>query len=282
MSTGGVPVPSIWRCPVCSAELGQVGRTLVCSARHSFDLARSGYVNLLLPQQKGSKDPGDTAEMVHSRTQFLKHGHYQALSDLLNQLALGLGRREYVLLDAGCGEGYFLRRLAAALREQLPVDSIACFGVDISKAAAKQASQQSPGMQIAVASTFHLPVLSASTDLVLKVMAPGDPIEIRRVLRSGGHYLAVVPGPFHLQGLKQLIYQQTGPNDVDKAELSGFELLSEQTVRRDLHLTTSDEISHLLAMTPYYWNVDAAARQRVAACNDLHTPMQFAVRLYRK
>ncbi len=272
----------VWICPVCGAPLERRDRSLACSAHHSFDLARSGYVNLLLPQQKGSRDPGDNAEMVRSRSEFLGQGHYQALSDALNGQVLSLGLPSYTVLDAGCGEGYFLRRLQSALLAGLPPTNVTCLGVDISRAAVQRAAKQGNDLQVAVASTFHLPVITESVDVVLKVMAPGDPAEMRRVLRPGGCYLTVIPGPLHLQGLKRLIYRQTGPNEVDDSSLPGFRLLGEQTVERELHLGDSSAISSLLAMTPYYWNIDAVARQRVTACTALDTPMQFIIRQYAR
>lgn len=273
---------NIWRCPVCSDQLQQLGRTLVCEHKHSFDMARSGYVNLLLANQKGSKHPGDNSEMTRGRTEFLNRGYYQTLSDLLNLLVLELQLPEYTVLDAGCGEGYFLRRLQEALVERFSPEQVACFGVDISKAAAELAAKQSKTMQIVVASTFHLPVLSESVDVLLKTMAPADQAEIHRVLRPGGHYLTVTPGPWHLQGLKQLIYPKTGPNEVGDAELPGFTLEDEQLARHELQLTANSDIVNLLAMTPYYWNINAEARARVAACQELLTPMEFVVRVYRK
>lgn len=272
----------VWMCPVCGAPLERRDSSFVCSGRHSFDLARSGYVNLLLPQQKGSKDPGDNAEMVQSRSQFLGKGHYQALSDALNGHVLLLGLHSYTVLDAGCGEGYFLRRLQLALLAALPPTNVTCLGVDISRAAAQRAAKQGKDLQVAVASTFRLPVLAQALDVVLKVMAPGDPAEMRRVLRPGGHFLAAIPGPAHLQGLKRLIYRQTEPNEVDEAALPGFRLLGEQTVERELHLRDNAAISSLLAMTPYYWNIDASARQRATTCNELDTTMQFIIRQYAR
>ena len=272
----------VWMCPVCGAPLERRDSSFACSNRHSFDLARSGYVNLLLPQQKGSRDPGDNAEMVRSRSEFLGQGHYQMLSDALNGHVLSLGLQSCTVLDAGCGEGYFLRRLQLALLAALPSTNVSCLGVDISRAAANRAAKQSSDLQVAVASTFRLPVLAQAVDVVLKVMAPGDPAEMRRVLRLGGCYLTVTPGPLHLQGLKRLIYRQTGPNEVDDPALPGFRLVGERTVERELRLMDSDAISSLLAMTPYYWNIDAVARQRAAACNELDTPMQFIIRQYAR
>lgn len=51
-------------CPVrgCGAPLARSGRALACLRGHGFDLARSGYTNLLQPQ-----DPFPGARSPHPR-----------------------------------------------------------------------------------------------------------------------------------------------------------------------------------------------------------------------
>ncbi len=39
--------PQVFRCPHCHQPLLLSGSSLICQARHSYDLAREGYVNLL-------------------------------------------------------------------------------------------------------------------------------------------------------------------------------------------------------------------------------------------
>ena len=102
-----------WKCPNCGASLlpqrTQKPYFLRCENRHSFDIAKQGYVNLLLPQKRGSTLPGDSAEMVRARTAFLDGGYYRAFSDGVNRLCLDIlrqnGKSEAILADAGCGEG---------------------------------------------------------------------------------------------------------------------------------------------------------------------------------
>jgi 23S rRNA (guanine745-N1)-methyltransferase len=197
-------------------------------------------------------------------------------------MAIELRLPRYVVLDAGCGEGYFLRRLREALAARLPPQYVLCTGVDISKAAAEQAARQSRDLQVAVASTFHLPVPSGAIGLVLQIMAPGDLGEICRVLRPQGYFLRVTPGPRHLLGLKRLVYPETVLNGPDDQTLSGFQLVAEEFLQHELRLQSSEDISHLLAMTPYYWHVDQSAKDRVAVCKELVTPVEFCVRLYQR
>ena len=103
-------------CPICKEQLNLVDRQYLCPNRHSFDIARQGYVNLLTVQQKHSLNPGDTREQVLSRREFLEAGFYAPIAETLVQTAKELGIFGQIL-DVGCGEGYYSARLAEALGE---------------------------------------------------------------------------------------------------------------------------------------------------------------------
>src|SRR5882724_7875626 len=121
---------SLLACPFCQGALEEMGKSLVCPNRHSFDIAREGYVNLLR-----KKLPGDTREMLVARRAFLERGFYQSLSDVLNQLVVTriqeMEQAVYIL-DAGCGEGYYLGRLWHVLEEQTSDGKCesGCLGLD--------------------------------------------------------------------------------------------------------------------------------------------------------
>ncbi|MBV9230780.1 MAG: rRNA (guanine-N1)-methyltransferase, partial [Chloroflexi bacterium] len=128
-------------CPVCGAQFGSADKTLRCANGHSFDIAREGYVNLLL-----KKLPGDSKEMLVARRNFLERGCYRPLSDAINELVYGCLREQQGasdeaetanILDAGCGEGYYVGRLQHYLStQQVPV-SCWSIGIDISKEAVR-------------------------------------------------------------------------------------------------------------------------------------------------
>ena len=125
-------------CPVCQQTLQQQDNNLRCSAGHSFDRAKQGYWNLLLSHKKKSKDPGDNAEMVQARRDFLDQGHYRQLSDQINQLVLNsLPETPSRILDMGCGEGFYTAALEQALSDAGREDAL--IGLDISKHAVKSA-----------------------------------------------------------------------------------------------------------------------------------------------
>src|SRR3989338_5473617 len=111
---------SILQCPVCRQPLLPTATGYQCAAMHSFDAARHGYVNLVLAHKKHSKEPGDDPEMIISRRRFLDLGYYGKISDGINEaiaaaLSESAGPGGCSVLDAGCGEGFYLQRLKAAL-----------------------------------------------------------------------------------------------------------------------------------------------------------------------
>ena len=203
---------TIFRCPNCGQSLTREPHRLACPAGHSFDLAKSGYVNLLLSHGAGPKHHGDDKRMVKARSTFLQKGHYAPMRQELLRQGLAAASENMVVLDAGCGEGYYTAALAELLRQQGLCPHVA--GIDISKEALQEAAKRDRQSEYAVASCFHLPVGDGSIDLLLSVFAPYCGEEFLRVLRPGGSFLMVIPLENHLYGLKQAIYEKPYRNEV--------------------------------------------------------------------
>ena len=131
---------SIFCCPNCGRPLTGEERRLVCPAGHSFDRAKSGYVNLLLSRQTGQKHHGDDRLMVRARSAFLERGYYDPMRQELIRQALTAAREGLTVLDAGCGEGYYTAELARTLRGAGFRPGVS--GIDISKAALQEAAKR--------------------------------------------------------------------------------------------------------------------------------------------
>lgn len=262
----------IWMCPVCSDALIVNGRQFVCPAGHSFDVAREGYVNLILAHQRSSAEPGDPPDSVRNRRAFLEAGHYEPLAQAVAKMASS--QRPGHLLDAGCGEGWLLRRLREGLSSLEPV----LHGVDISRTAASLAARAGKGEAYAVGNTFRLPVLPGSVDLVLVMMAPRDEVEIRRVLKSTGHFLCVAPGPDHLAAFRSMVYPEA-QRHADKEIPAGFRLMAQEQIRFGLTLTTPASVAQLIEMTPYKWHMDPATYERVREQSSLVDTADFVLQL---
>lgn len=275
------PSAAPWVCPVCAAPLRLEDGSYRCAAGHSFDRAREGYVNLLLSQHKKSRQPGDDKAMLAARRSFLEAGHYAAFSRAVTALlatASG-GDASPAVLDVGCGEGYYLRRLAA---DWPHATAPRLAGLDIARPAVRLAAKAQPAAHWAVASSYRIPLADAAMDALLRLFAPADVAECRRVLRPGGYLLTAVPGPQHLLGLKQALYAEPQLHDAQEPLPEGFVLEAHQRLTGSLRLDTPQTIADLLRMTPFYWNVDQATQTRVLALPQLETPIEFALSLYRR
>ncbi len=265
-----------YRCPLCQQSLALTVRTWRCPQGHCFDMAKEGYVNLLPAQNKRSKAPGDTDEMLRARRRFLEAGYFQPLIDALSAEISQLPEITS-LLDIGCGEGYYLRALA----KHLPAET---FGIDIAKTGVRMAAKQQQQSNFSVASAAHLPFADASFDLALSVFAPAFGEESVRILKPGASLLIVGPGPFHLQGLAARIYDQVKEHQGNFQNVEGIEQLQlarERTISADITVVGS-AVEDLLQMTPYYWHTSAERQAEMAACEELCTPVEFVIRHYQR
>lgn len=266
------------RCPVCRRPLCREDSALRCGEGHSFDLSSGGYVNLLLSGKAGA---GDSREMVEARHDFLEKGYYAAFRDELARAAAAHASGPTVtLVDAGCGEGYYTAEVAAALRNS--GRRIFAAGFDLSKAAVKRAARRDRDIRFAVAGIFDMPVADAAVDVVLNIFAPPAAAEFRRVLRPGGFLMMATPGPRHLFGLKEILYDRPYENEKSRMDLPGFEPAEEREVKYTVRLPEREDILRLFAMTPYYWRTPAGAADRLDSLSSLTTPVEFAIHIFRK
>ncbi|TVQ70748.1 MAG: methyltransferase domain-containing protein [Oceanospirillales bacterium] len=284
------------RCPVCSAALiaGDLssGKQLSCEAGHSFDRARQGYWNLLLAQRKRSKAPGDNDEMVQARHNFLSLGHYQPIATAIQEcitklvtekLAVEVAQPQYPLvLDLGCGEGYYTQQIHQALTS-ISKDA-QCVGLDISKPAILHASKQHKQITWLVATGADIPLMSESVDIATLIFARLLPEPTAQVLKPGGYFLVVWPGPDHLRELREQIYTDVRDSDLNPDEqlLPLFETINTQTCRFRFKLNDGDAISNLLMMTPHGQRLSQAAKETIVALEQLEIQADIRLSLYRK
>lgn len=266
-------VDSLFCCPVCGGALTREANRYACAAGHSFDLAREGYVNLLPANRQHSKAPGDDREMAAARTRFLDGGWYAPLRDALRALVTP----GCVLLDAGCGEGWYTQALAQAV---LPGGRTA--GVDLSKPSVKKAARRCPDAEFAVGTVYHLPVAPASVDVLVDCFSPLAAAEFARVLRPGGRFLYVVPGPKHLWELKQVLYDAPYENEERQEEYPGFRYVDVAPVETQFTLPNPQTIQDLFRMTPYFWKTPEAGAARLTRLDRLTVTGQFRIHVLER
>ncbi len=279
------------QCPIEGEALypSEHGLSWSCSNGHSFDVAKQGYLNLLPVQQKRSKDPGDSKAMVSARREFLNSGFYQPLAKSIAEEVLRYAEQQNTsaknplrVLDAGCGEGYYLRELVESAR----TDYLSVAGFDISKwavlSAAKQGVDAENTVRWFVASNAQIPVQDASVDVVLCVF--GFPVypEFLRVLKPGGLLIMVDPGQKHLRELREVIYPDIKPEKPEKPPPEFFHVQPPLSVNYALTLESAAEIKNLLAMTPHLFRAPADGKQRANALNELTVTVDVNIQPLRK
>ena len=269
-------------CPLDGGPLRQGGASWCCAAGHSFDIASQGYTHLLPVQQKRSRDPGDSKEMVAARRRFLNAGHYQPIAAAVSRAALAdlPPGRPASCLDAGCGEGYYLRQLAAA---PAAGTSLAVLGLDISKWAVLAAAKQDRRPNWVVGSNANLPVLSGTLDRLLCLFGFPVHAEFARVLKPGGQLLQVDAGPDHLRELREIIYPTLKPErTAEPPTPPGFTGLPPETVGFSLAIAGPEQIADLLAMTPHLYRASAEGRARAAALTALTVTVDVRLTRFRR
>ena len=258
-------------CPLCGKILEKADHSLRCENRHSFDIARQGYVNLLPVQNKRSLNPGDTKEQVQSRREFLDGGFYQPICDALCKIAEGYAGP---VLDVGCGEGYYSSRLAKSMGAEL-------VGLDISKEAVRYAAGRYKEAAWLCASAARLPVEDGSVGLLTSLFALTLPEEFLRVLRPDGAFIQVLAAPDHLLGLKNIIYPTLTEKPKDSVpELPGFTLVRSENVKFSFTVE-GKQVQNLLSMTPHVYRISKEGAEALAATEKLTDTASCVINLYR-
>ncbi len=281
-----VAVPNL-ACPIDGLPIAAQGTVRRCAAGHSYDMAREGYCNLLVVQHKSSRDPGDGKDKIAARRRFLEAGHYEPIAARTFEvardcMAAAAGGGPFSVFDAGCGEGYYLDRLARSAAASPDSATLALAGIDVSKWAIKSAARRAVPVTWLVANNRNPPFLPASVDLIACLF--GFPVweGFKGVQKPGGHVLLVEPGADHLIELRQIIYpavNRSPPPPLAAAEATGYRLKREEGLRYTVTLAGTGMIQDLLAMTPHAHRVPQDRRNALAELDTLTVTVDVAFRL---
>ena len=239
-------------CPLCQENLTLVESSLKCSNRHSFDLAKFGYVNLA-PQIKQSANYDK--ENFQNRQQILEAGFYQAILEAVSDL-LSNSKNAKTILDIGCGEGFYSRKL----QESHPEKTFYAF--DISKDSVQIAAKSENNWAVNwfVGDLARLPIKDASMDILLDIFSPANYGEFRRVLSKDGILIKVIPTENHLKEIRQIVQDQLTKKDYSNQDIK--EHFQEHFSIQSSHIAsltksvTTEQRQALLSMTPLLFHVD--------------------------
>ena len=265
-------------CPKCKGIFTlSEGGAKRCPLGHSFDRAKEGYYNLLCSNTRGVH--GDNKEMIEARRAFLNTGAYKPLCDAVSSLVLKYADGG-VVLDTGCGEGYYTDSIQSALASCGNGNSV--MGFDISKDAVRRAAKRNPRISLAVAGSYHMPIADGSVDTVMNTFSPLAREETHRVLREGGVFVMAIPAEEHLYELKAAIYDTPYKNTVADTALEGFELILDEPLRFTVELRSRDAVASLFKMTPYAYRTRPTDAARIEALESLSVTADFRIFAYRK
>lgn len=266
------------RCPCCNApvDVENEGKTLFCKGekKHCFDFSSKGYVNLA-----GSRGvTGDSKQAVRSRTDFLNKGYYAPIADKLCEV-LEKYVSTGVVLDAGCGEGYYTRRIADKGYDTVGLD-LSKYAVD-SLASRLHCKSNEKDFAV-VASIYEMPFCNGFADAAVSIFAPCAEEEISRVLSEEGILVVVSAGREHLMGLKEALYSTAYENE-ERADMpSGMKLVERESLKYSVKIEGNADIKNLFSMTPYYWRTSPSDCEKLDGLDTLETKIDINFLVYKK
>lgn len=242
---------SAFACPICQENLTLVESSLKCDHRHSFDLAKFGYVNLA-PQIKQSANYDK--ENFQNRQQILEAGFYQPILESISDI-LATKPSAKTVLDIACGEGFYSRKLQENHSDKT------FYAFDISKDSVQIASKSENNWAVNwfVGDLARLPIRDASMDILLDIFSPANYGEFRRVLSRDGILIKVIPTENHLKEIRQMVENQLTKKDYSNQDIrehfqEHFSIQSSQIVSLTKPITT-EQRQALLSMTPLLFHV---------------------------
>lgn len=242
---------AVFACPNCALALQLSTTGATCANGHSFDRGRGGYLNLNVGGRlAAATTPGDTPDALAARRRFLGDGYYAPIAAALAQ---AVGEPDGPVLDVGCGEGYYL--------SQLDLNDL--YGLDVAKSAVQMAARLLPDAQFVVGSAYRLPVLDGSLAAVISVFAPHPFQEFERVLRPGGRWVTVTPGPNHLQEMRPVLSghsERKAAERLARRAVAPAEAAVAERVQFQLDLT-AEALRNLFFMTPIRWQAGSTGAE---------------------
>lgn len=256
-------------CPKCKEKLERKNQSFLCPNNHCYDISKNNYVNLLLCNQKKSKAPGDDKLMIVARNEFLENGYFEILRKNVEDIVRS--QKPSVILDAGCGTGYYTHNLQ---------NEFNVIAMDISKEAVRCTSKNNKKTLAVVSSIFDLPLKNNSIDLILNIFAPKPQEEFHRVLTETGIIIEVVPGKEHLKELKEKIFDSSNIPNKEKFAYNNFSLKESEHLKYVVNIKSSEDLIDLLKMTPYYYKGGYHQMTKLGMTNNLEVTFDFILNIW--
>ncbi|MBC1550346.1 methyltransferase domain-containing protein [Listeria sp. FSL L7-1434] len=264
-------------CPICGGELTfQEPNSFVCPERHGFDIAKPGYLNLLKQAHKTKYDQA----LFESRKKVIASGFFGKLIKRVTEMIADTNKESIVIYDAGCGEGSHLARVVSEL--QATGREVHAAGLDIAKEGVKQAARDYPGIVWTVADLANCPNQAESADVLLNILSPSNYEEFKRLLKTDGFLLKVVPEANYLRELREFIYVDEKSSYSNESVTSRLaEKLTVEHVERVTYKApiAKELFADFLEMTPLGWHIAADKKSELLANppEDLTVDLQIII-----
>ena len=238
------------RCPLCGGAFSRKDNSLMCEKRHTYDIARQGYVNFV----PGQKEMFYKKELFESRAKVFGAGVY---APVIEKLSEAIGRHvlaeKPVLLDAGCGEGYYTKAVC-------PGREMTRIGFDLSKDAVKLAARGPKTAMFFAADLKNIPMQDGSVHVLLDIFTPANYAEFARVLAPNGLVMKLAPRSGYLKELRTLAgdrlrHQEYDGGDVERYVHEKMNVSAQEAITYTLPVT-QETAYHLARMTPMLAGVD--------------------------
>lgn len=239
------------RCPVCGGDMVRVGDDFACEARHRVNVNRKGCLNVLSTPVDSCYD----AELFQARRRVFAAGCYQAVADALEAM---LPPGTHRLLDAGCGDGWYLNALLEKHEDWQGA------GVDISRDAILQATDQPCTALWCVGDLRKLPFRNGAFTVILDVLTPANYEEFRRVLATDGLLLKVYPGSEYLREIRAARGMEPYAEGQVEAYLREKANMVEERRVTVSHPVTTELWRDFVWMTPLNQDLSAEEKEELA------------------
>ena len=254
-------------CPKCGKPLFTDKNSYKCEDNHCYDIAKEGYVNLLLSRT----DSGDDKTLVNGRINFLSKGYYVNLRTFLEKIISDFSQnKEIKLLDMGCGTGYYTQNFA---------NLATTFGIDISKNAIKYAAKHDKKSLYIVGSNKRTPFCDNYFDILVHIFSPNFENEDLRVLKKGGIIINVEPGPKHLIELKNLLYKKAYFNEEKNHFYTHLKIKDKKSLIYQVKIDDND-IHNLIMMTPYFYKTKKEDLQALKLNHKMDLTIDFSITIF--
>jgi 23S rRNA (guanine745-N1)-methyltransferase len=278
---------NIIKCPVCGKKSEKKDKTYICVNHHSFDIAKQGYTNFLLNNDKKSKEPGDTKEMLNARKNFLDKGYYkfileQVKNTIISDITDAQNKSVNLnVIDVGCGEGYYLSGMINDIDEAVKNTGAHYYGVDISKEGIKLSALRNENVEWFAANSFNLPFVDNCFDYIISMFSILDVKECSRVLKNNGKIIFVTAQKEHLKELKEIIYPVLTEKKYEAENLQGCDIIKSTDHLSKVMIESNNDLWNLLSMTPHFWKAEEKNKQLLNDHESLEITININIKVLR-